>query len=502
MPEFRMPAFNSFPEEALEQIVGVETTTEKQAPGIVRFQQNILLAGQIRPGGSLSIGEIQRVDSVAAIQDGAGVGSELAIMYEAAFRNTPNSTFISVLPLDSPTGATSAVTTITVTGDPTDNGEIAIYIAGRRVPVLIDSTMTMDADAVAARIHDEVSTINTLPVTSTVENNVVSLTANWSTSSGSDITVSMNLDGEILPPGVTVTIAQDAIEPTGDLSARAILDEINDDDGFTVIAFQSGTSNIELSTLEEGIAERWGPGINRPTIAVTAVKGTAVEARAHSAQRNNINLVMVGAQGIPNSYPEIVGALAGRIAESWNENPSLSYNTVPLTGLVIPQRNDRWTWRERNTALQNGLSTLTFENGRTQISQMRTTLQRVANNTPAEEVDRFLNSRQVTGVVVFDLRQFFVLNYPRALLLNEGGTTPFPTGIQVVTPTSIRSIIISRYGLYIAQGLTEDVTGFSRTVEVVRGTGPQANRVNVRMEIKVVANLRQLAILLGINFAA
>ena len=100
----------------------------------------------------------------------------------------------------------AASATITVAGQAIESRVLNLYIAGEQVQVVVASGE--DAAAIAKKINTVLAARTDLPVSSAVEDKVVTLTARNKGETGNGMEVAWQyFDDDRLPRGITVTIS-------------------------------------------------------------------------------------------------------------------------------------------------------------------------------------------------------------------------------------------------------------------------------------------------------
>ena len=200
-------SFNQVPANALVPFVYVEIDPSRGGGSGAGFRG--LLIGQRLAAGTAPAGVPIPVGSAVQARTLAGAGSMLAIMVSAYRRQNPTGQ-LWMVPLDDAAGATQGTTTITVSAAATGAGTIALYIAGRRIPVALSgATATADiAEAInTAIVAAGGGATGVLPVSSSATGSVVTLT-NRNGGASSDIDVRHSYQpAESLPPGAALAIA-------------------------------------------------------------------------------------------------------------------------------------------------------------------------------------------------------------------------------------------------------------------------------------------------------
>ena len=168
--------FNQVPTNALVPFTYVEIDPARAGSGGAGFQS--LLIGQRLAAGTVAAGVPVPVGGAVQARSLFGAGSMLALMCEAFRRQNPIGQLWGVALADA-AGGVAGTTMITVTSAATGAGTIALYIAGRRVPVGIASGAATTAIATAIDTAVKAAgggTTGVLPVTSSVAASVVTLT--------------------------------------------------------------------------------------------------------------------------------------------------------------------------------------------------------------------------------------------------------------------------------------------------------------------------------------
>ena len=481
-------SFDNIPADSRANIFGAELTHDKVNPSVYLQEQSILLIGNQLAAGTLVADTPTGVDTLEDVQRLAGRGSELSLMAAAALRNAPTAA-ISVAAV-TPVG-TAGTGTITLSSAPTAGGTLAVYINGTRVAVVVAAADTISA--IATRVADAVNANADLPVSAAANAAVVTLTAKWkgTTSNGIAVKVSEQ-SGDQTPAGLGVAVVATAggtVTPDVAPTVNAIVDA----DNFTVIAHPF-TDDVNLTALEGLQATRWSPQLNKPVVIIGA------DAAANPPARDSFISCIVATQGIAKFVGEIAAAVAGRVADGWGGDPSQQLRGREVVGLPAPPRASQLSWAGRNTLLGNGISTLIFVGSKVQIGQLRNTLQTLPDSgAVAPESDRYLNSTLTVGAVMFDLAQYFKVNWDDAKLGNDG--EPQPLDQKVMTVNTFKGLVIDRYtDVFAARGWVENAAGFAASL-IVRRNADNRNRLDAKIQIYVIGNFRILAIKIGFDFA-
>ena len=487
-------ATGRFPAQINANLTGVRVSHEKNNPGIQGIEQRVLLLGQQTSTGTIADDIITPVTSAAEVYELAGAGSELAIMASIAESNGAGIP-LSVAAISAASGAVAATGTIAITGTATEAGEVAVAINGTRSTIAVSADD--NADTVATALNAEIGDNLALPVRATVSAGTITLTVQWAGITGNDITVVVNpSSADSVPAGLTINTTN-TTGGTGTPSVEDMIDNIVDSNVFTVIAHPY-TDSANLTLIEDLEDTRWSPQENKPFVAITASHGTATEVIAIASARNSFVSMILGTQDVPQTEAEVASAVGAQIAVGWSDNPARQFYTKELIGIDAPDAEDQWSYSVRNNALPQGVSTLRVQNNIVQIGQLRNTYTTTEAGTPAPIDDRLINTVITVASIIYDLDTYFETNYADALLKDDDGE-PLPQLQKVVTPVIMRSLILSRYGIYVANGWCENPDAFAESVVVVRSTD-NPNRLDTTMQVIIIGNLRVNAMTLQFGF--
>ena len=158
-------SFNSIPADIRTPGQHIEFDSSRAVSGLPPIQNRVLIVGQMLAAGSADALTLKPVVDAGEALALFGRGSMLARMV-SAYRKADRYSEVVAIGLDDADGATAATGTLTLTGPATATGEIALMIAGVRVPVTVASGTA--ATAVATAIAAAVNAKPDLPVTAAV----------------------------------------------------------------------------------------------------------------------------------------------------------------------------------------------------------------------------------------------------------------------------------------------------------------------------------------------
>lgn len=450
-----------------------------------------LLIGQKLAAGSAAADVPVQVSGTEQAKALFGAGSMLARMVET-YRRGDSFSELWCLPVADDGAGVAAEGTLTFTGPATRAGTLSIYIAGQRVRVGVGEGDT--ANDIATAVAAAVTAASDLPVTAAAELAVVTLTAKHKGALGNDIDLRMNYlgarGGEALPAGVTVAIvamADGATDPDIADGVAALGDELFDHVGCPY----TDTANLDV------IEEAWGDGTGRWAWdrqiyghVYSGKAGTVSGLGTAGNARNDPHATIMGYKGSPTPPWEWAASLTASSARAINIDPARPLQTLPLTGVMPPVPEDRFTQSERNILLYDGISTFTVaDDGTVSIERLITTYQKNAFGDPH---DAWLDVNTPATLTRFArrMRSMITTKYPRHKLADDGD---FGRGSNVVTPSIIRAEIEAEYRLMVREGLVENVEAFMEALIVERDAN-DPNRINVLMRPDLVNQLRIFAV--------
>ena len=231
----------------------------------------------------------------------------------------------------------AASATITVAGQAIESRVLNLYIAGEQVQVVVASGE--DAAAIAKKINTVLAARTDLPVSSAVEDKVVTLTARNKGETGNGMEVAWQyFDDDRLPRGITVTISG-ASNGVGALAGgsgapdvAAALAAVDEQWFYTIISPYTDQNN--LAKIEADMNGRWG-GMNMKTGHVfNALNGTYAELTTFGNKRNSAHGSGWGLKGCPTWAPVCATCFGLTCQYYGNQDPALPLKAVKVPGCV------------------------------------------------------------------------------------------------------------------------------------------------------------------------
>lgn len=363
--------------------------------------------------------------------------------------------------------ATSTITPIIAMGGDgktpvTVSGTVSLYIAGILVQVGIKPTNKVSD--IGNAINDAVSKITTLPCASSVvaESGVVTLTAKHKGEFLNGLDVLFNLNGETTPQGLSFT--------AGDFAGGAGVPDVGS--VFTAIkdtrfnAFVNPFSDLKnLKTLSDVLESRWEPTTQNDGFCFTSISKTLSEAVAFGANLNSQNISVVNTHGIPNAGYNVNAAVAAQCSASALFDPAMPLSTIALSGISPPPQFAQFSFEERSSLLNAGISTLNVVGNNVCLERMVTTYKKNNSGVPDES---YLNVESVlTLSFIRDyFRNKFWGKYNRYKLADDGSV--IAAGQKIITPKRAKAELICIYRDLEELGLVQDFDLFIKNLSVSR----------------------------------
>ncbi|MBA1445880.1 MAG: phage tail sheath subtilisin-like domain-containing protein [Chromatiales bacterium] len=480
-------SFNDIPSTIRVPLVYVEFDNARAVQGTPGIEHKMLVIGQKHSSGLADAGVPIRITSVSQAEEAFGRTSMLAEMFttlKAANRYIES----WAIPLADASGL-QAAGKITITGNATDTGTLAVYIAGHQV--LLGVTAGNSNNTMASALAVAINAIDRVPVLATVDGtnlNEVILTCNWKGETGNGIDIRFNYyQGELYPAGVTVSItamAGGTINP--DISSA--ITAMGDEWWNTLVMPYTDTAN--LNALRDELNDRWGPTRMIDGQAYTAFKGTHAATGTFGNGRND-HLVSCMGTGESPTPPYIWAVVnAGIAAASISIDPARPLQTLPLTGILPPKIEDRWTMEERNLLLYDGISTFNVNaGGQVQIERQITTYQKNSFGL-ADPSYLDVNTPATLSYIRYATRARITQKFPRYKLADDG--TRVGPGQAIVTPSVIRDELLALFRELEEKGLVENFDQY-KTDLLVERNADDPNRVDVLSSPDLVNQFRIFA---------
>lgn len=308
--------------------------------------------------------------SVEAVADELGWGSP-AHRLAKAFAEGSSAIQLYVAPQAEDAAATAAAGSIVVSATTAEAGTISLYVGDELIEVGVSAGDS--ADAIASAIAAAINAEPGLPVSASAATGTVTVTAKSKGTFGNSITLAVNLDGQALPSGVTLTITQLSGGAT-DPDIQDVLDELGTGDasnslGITdvVCAYAAESAKFSKLSVYNGIGNTktgcYAPTVGRPMRAawVSVDSFTNMKAITDDNVLDRTN-AFIAAPGIYRHPAELAAKIVGITADINQANAHRSYVGEVLGGHTSV--SGRWTdtGASRDAAIKAGIATTRVDN--------------------------------------------------------------------------------------------------------------------------------------------
>lgn len=468
-----MISFDSIPLNLLTPGQFIEFNGSQALQGLAALPHKSLVLGQRLATGSVAQAVPVQITRKEQGEAFFGRGSMLSHMIQAAKAANPYTEMWAVA-LDDAGAGVVATGVFTPTGPATGAGTLALYIAGRSVPVAIAANDTKDQ--ISTKIAAAINAQTDLPVTAATSgvspNLVVTVTSRHKGEEVNYIDLRVNYyQGEQLPPGVGMAITAMSGGTTNPLVATALAAIAGSQFHTIVMAWLDATN---LTALETELMNRWGPLVMKEGQAFAGATRTHANSVTLATGRNS-QLLTICCPGLSPTPPYEFAAMVGGVrATAVSADPGRPYQTLLVTGALAPAEADQFDQSERNILLGDGGSTFTCVAGAVYIERLVTTYRTNAQNIPDASY-RNVETIDVLAAIRYTARLRIALKYPRHKLADDG--TLFAVGQAVVTPKIVRAELCALFREQETAGWVQDFEQF-KTDLIVERDGTDRDRLN------------------------
>jgi phage tail sheath gpL-like len=478
--------------------------------GLPSLNLRALLVGTMNTDGTAPADIPVAIGTLAQAEAKFGIGSELARMFKAFFKNN----FANEVwggPVAEPVGASPSTGKITVTAPPTEAGTLHLYIAGQHVPV--NMGMTDTAAEVAQAIVDAIMVHEDLPVTAVVNGTTASevdLTCTFKGINGNDIRVERDyygqIGGEIPPTGLGVTLPNDT-DPdpmiANHLQGGAGTPEFDNlianmgEEEFEYVAMPYTDSTSLMAWEEEyGFSDtgRWGWMRQHFGHVFSSKRGEYSDLIVFGQTRNSgVVSIMAFETATPTPMFELTAAYTAKAQRALSNDPARPLQTLQLNGTLPAPLHKRFVFDEINSLANNGLAIQKCwpGSGMPQIAREQTTYQ-LNLYGQSDDAYELVTTLATLAKLLRNQRQAITSKYPRHKLANDG--TRFGPGQAIITPGIAKAELVAQYKQDEWNGLVEDTSNFKKFLLVERDPN-NPNRLNVLYPPDLINQLRIFAVL-------
>lgn len=467
-------SFNQIPTALRLPLCYVEFDNSGALMATPVMEWRVLLLGAAEPdcaGPLMTPTLITSADQAARLW---GRGSMIASMFRFAKRQGGMlETWGLAVP--DPEAAVAATGEVTLSGACSQAGIISLYIGGERVRVV--AKPGEEVAAIAARLAAAINADGELPVKAQAQADKagsILLTCRWKGATGNDIDLRVNhASDNALPQGLHLACAAmsngaGAPEMDGIIAALG-------DTWWKALACP-WLAKSERDVLEEWLDTQFGPLRQQECQVFGAFRGTLAQASAFG-NAGNSELVSVMALGASPSNPwDMAAAYALTAATSLADDPARPLQTLELTGIKAPARQDRWNMEERNILLFDGMATYMVASDDTVQIEREVTMYQKNSWGVADPSYLDVQTPATLGYWRYAVRSRITQKFPRCKLADDG--TRYGAGQAVVTPSVIRAELVALHAELEEKGLLENAEAFKADLVVERNKDDR-NRLDV-----------------------
>lgn len=448
---------------------------------------SLIISHQKATGGALTVDTLTLISSVDEARALAGAESPLARMVKR-YKDQDEFTELWVLPITEPTGAPAAGT-FTFTGTATAVGTATVYVGDDRyaTAVAIGDTHT----SVANRLSQEITNDAESLVIAGDVTGVLTVTNRLDGIFGNSIRIATALrEGETTPAGLTLVVSGDKMSAgTGDADITTGIVSMADMQFDTIASMFNDDANMDLlETLLLSRLNALTPLDGQCFIAISDTIG--VSASAGNA-RNFQGTSLMATQESPT--PEFLSAaeFAGLDSAKNQLDVARPRNKAPMPGTLAPPIAKRWTYGQRNVALSDGLTTLTYDSGTGlgRIGRLITTYQ--LNSAGFSDKAYFdITAPRSLAFMRFSARVRFGSKYPNHKLAPDDPKPP--AGQPIITPLKARAEFIDLADSWFDLGIITDLEQFADEL-IVEIDPNDPDRLNVQLAPNLINGFHVLA---------
>jgi len=295
----------------------------------------------------------------------------------------------------------------------------------------------------------------------------------------------LKISATSLSAGVGVPVNLIGAQANPDKKIPEIQSILENLEQFHLIAFPYPESSA-LKKMQDQLKLRWNATENLEGMAFTTLSDQNMLSKPDQCLKtfclNSPYISLIAWNGLSAHY-EVCACIIAQIAESASRDPSQSFITLALPGLIPAKREDRFSFKERGDLLGAGLSTLkedTFNSVR--IDRLITTY--TGNGEFEDESYLDVNVPLILSFLRYSFKNYWGARFSRAKLSKE--TPRVRTQTTVVYPNLVKATLVCWYKDMIELGVCQDnLEQFkeSITVEI------DQSRLNIYIEPELMNQL-------------
>lgn len=445
-----------------------------------------LMVGQQLATATTAQKTMQRITNGGHAGKLFGVGSHMHNMALVWFQNNKQ-TELYGMAFDDGGADVAATGTITVVGTATEDEDIILYVAGKRltVPVLTADTATDMAGAMVTAITAETS----LPVTATNVAGVVTVTARHKGVVGNQVSL---LHGHFenedeLPAGVTSVTVVAMGSGTGTQDIDEVFTAIGDERFHLFLHSLNDATNI--GKLDVQLTARNDQAVKSDGYAITCITDTVTNvAVATNAHNSEFNVIVADIKSASDSY-QIAAAVCAQIALEGSLDPARPFQTLTMHGTIAANKTGRTTADEQQVLLAAGAATFTVDRKGDNAIQRIVTTYKTDEYGDADASYLDLNTLLSLSTYRGSFDALFAKKYPRHKLADDGTRSASNPSQSVITPSVAKAEAIAHFITMEELGIVEGLTAFMESIIVTRNADDR-NRLDFVLRPDVINQFR------------
>lgn len=486
-----MITFENISPDSVASGVFIEAKDVRRAVTSGIIPHKVLLIGQFNSDKSPDLDVVKSIPNLSTAKTEYGLGSQLAIMAEAAFK-TIGGVDLYALPIEDDGAATTADGSITVANAATSSGTKRIYIMGKQVRVGV--TEGDSAATIATALRNAINAKTDLPVTASIDTGtpaVVDLTCKWAGLSGNQITLAADIQtGDDLeaPTGTTFTFSGTALSGGAtDPDIMAGLEVMGSTQYTILVNPYLGTDAYNAIRLKGD--ELYDPIEKRMFGSITGYNDDKAALLTLLSSRNSQWFSIVPVHDSYSPPFEIAASAAGAIARSAQIDPARPFRTLELVD-IRPAREDL-VYSERNDVVTaGGSTTISDENGVARLEDVVTTYT-TDPDTSLNSNWRFFETLTNIQNKIYMLDQVFkAAPFSRSIVVDDDSIT---NKAYAIRPRTVKAYAIQLVDVWVREAWSKNRDDIVAGIEAEINSG-NAGRIDLLVPDVIAAGGKIIAV--------
>jgi phage tail sheath gpL-like len=390
---------------------------------------------------------------------------------------------------------------VTVATPATSAGTLPLYIAGRRVQVLVTPADTVGD--VALHIAQAVNADLSMPVIASNAGSgdpTINFACKWKGVEGNDIDIRFAYGGalaaEQVPVGLTFTMVGNKLSGgTGTVDLTTAITNMGDEPYEYVATGFTDSTNLNALEAEYGFSDtgRWGWLRQLYGHVFGAVRNDYAGMMAYGPSNNSGVVSLLGIEtNCPTPSWMFAAAYTAKAARALVNDPARPLQTLSLDSCLPAPKHQRFTLKQLNDFSGVGIATQGPNADNVPALKRETTTYQKNLYGQGDDAYELVPTLATLAALFRSQRQAITSKFPRHKLADDG--TRFGAGQAIVTPKIIKAELIAQYRFDEFLGRVENGAAFKANLIVERDPN-DPNRVNVLYPPDLINQLRVFAVL-------